>query len=45
MHHSYGGISERHACKDCVWPVILDAGLYNLPWGASVSSHESLGSM
>ena len=27
MHHNYGVISESHACKDCVWPVILDAGL------------------
>jgi len=28
MHHKYGGISESHACKDCVWPIILDAELY-----------------
>ena len=28
MHHNYGGISESHACNDCVWPVILDAELY-----------------
>ena len=28
MHHNYGGISESHACKDCVWPIILDAELY-----------------
>ena len=28
MHDSYGGISESHACKDSVWPIILDAGLY-----------------
>ena len=28
MHHKYGGLSESHACKDCVWPVILDAELY-----------------
>jgi len=27
MHHKYGGISESHACKDCVWPIILDAEL------------------
>jgi len=27
-HQNYGGISESHACKDCVWPIILDAGLY-----------------
>jgi len=23
----YGGISESHACQDCVWPIILDADL------------------
>ena len=28
MHHNYGRISESHACKDCVWSIILDAGLY-----------------
>ena len=28
MHHKYGGLSESDACKDCVWPVILDAELY-----------------
>jgi len=28
MHHYYGGISESHACKHCVWPIILDAELY-----------------
>ena len=28
MHHNYGGISESHACKDWVWPIILDAELY-----------------
>jgi len=28
MHHNYGKISESHACKDCVWPIILDAELY-----------------
>jgi len=38
MHHKYGGISESHACKYCVWPIILDAELYKLPWRASVSS-------
>jgi len=27
MHHNYGGISESNACKDCVWAMILDAGL------------------
>jgi len=45
MHHNNGGISESHACTDCVWPIILDAELYNLPWRASFSSHDSLGSM
>ena len=28
MHRNYGGISESHGCKDCVWPTILDAELY-----------------
>jgi len=28
MHHNYGMISESHACRDCVWPIILDAQLY-----------------
>ena len=28
MHHKYGGISESHACKDCVWPIIMDIGFY-----------------
>ena len=28
MHKNYGGISESHACKDYVWPIILDAELY-----------------
>ena len=28
MHHSYGVISESHACKDCMWPISLDAELY-----------------
>jgi len=28
IHHNYGGISESHAYKDCVWPIMLDAGLY-----------------
>ena len=28
MHHNYGGISESHACKDCLWPKILDAKIY-----------------
>jgi len=28
VHHKYGGSSESHACKDCVWPIILDAEFY-----------------
>ena len=28
MHHSYGVTSGSHACRDCVWPIILDAELY-----------------
>jgi len=27
-YHKYGGISESHASKDCVKPIILDAELY-----------------
>jgi len=28
MDQNYGGISESQACKDCVWPIILNAELY-----------------
>ena len=28
MHLSYGVISGSHACRDCVWHIILDAELY-----------------
>jgi len=28
MHHNYGVISGRQACRDCMWPIILDAQLY-----------------
>ena len=28
MHRNYGVISGSHACRDCVWHIILDAGLY-----------------
>ena len=28
MHRNYGVISESQACKDFVWPIILDAELY-----------------
>jgi len=28
MHHKYGVISGRQACRDCVWLIILGAGLY-----------------
>jgi len=43
MHHKYGGISESHACKDCVWPIILDAELYTTCPGERmlVCSHDS----
>jgi len=27
MHHNYGVISGSHACRDCVWHIILDAEL------------------
>jgi len=36
MHHNYGGISESHACKDCVWPIILDVELYTTCPGEQV---------
>jgi len=26
--HNYGATSGSHACRDCVWPIILDAELY-----------------
>jgi len=28
MHHNYGVMSRSHACRDCVWHIILDADLY-----------------
>ena len=28
MYHNYARISESHACKDCVLPIILDAEFY-----------------
>jgi len=28
MHYISGVISGSHACRDCVWPIILDAELY-----------------
>jgi len=28
VHHNYGVISGSHACRDCVWNIILDAELY-----------------
>ena len=40
MHLNYGVISGSHACRDCGWHIILVAELYNLPWRASVSSHQ-----
>jgi len=41
MHHNYGVISGSHACRDL--RVAYNFGcraLYNLPWRASVSSHQ-----
>ena len=26
MHHNYGGTSESHARKDCVWPIFWMQG-------------------
>ena len=52
MHHNYGVISESHACRYCVRPIAMHAEIacglcrfgcrvpYNLPWRASVSSHQ-----
>jgi len=28
VYHRYGGISESHACRDCVWLIILESQLY-----------------
>ena len=28
MHHNYGVIWGSHACRDCVWDILLDAELY-----------------
>jgi len=28
VHHNYGVTSGSHACRDCVWPTILNAELY-----------------
>jgi len=44
MHHNYGGISESHACKDCVWPIIFDAELYTIysgEQGLVVMTHQA----
>ena len=40
MHLNYGGISGSHACRDCGWHNFGCRALYNLPWRASVSSHQ-----
>ena len=43
MHHNHGGISESHACKDCVWPIILDSELYTTcpgERGLEVMTHQ-----
>jgi len=44
IHYKYGGISESLACKHVAYNFGCRA-LYNLPWRASVSSHDSPGSM
>jgi len=36
MHHNFGEISESHACKDCVWLIILDTELYTTRPGERV---------
>ena len=36
MHHHYGVISRRHTSRDCVWPIILVAGLYTTWCGERV---------
>jgi len=36
MHHNYGVISASHACRDCVWPIIVDAELYTTCPGEQV---------
>jgi len=43
MHHKCGGISESHACKDCVWPIILDAELYTTCPGDRMLVDSSVG--
>jgi len=36
MHLNYGVISGSHACRDCVWHIILDAELYTTCPGEQV---------
>jgi len=36
MHHNYGLISGRYTSRDCVWPMILVAGLYTTCRGERV---------
>jgi len=36
MHHNYSVTSGRHTCRDCVWPIILFAGLYTTRRGGRV---------
>jgi len=35
-HHNYGVISERHTCRDCMWPTILVARHYTTCRGERV---------
>ena len=30
MHLNYGMISGSHACRDCVWPILLDPEIYTI---------------
>jgi len=36
MHHNYGVFSRRHTRRDCVWPILLVAGLHTTCRGAHV---------
>jgi len=40
MHHNYGVISWRHTSTDCLGFIKGCRALYNMPWRASVRSHQ-----
>ena len=41
MHYNCGIISGSHACRDCMWPIILGARFSTTcHWRASGSSHQ-----